>query len=732
MKSEIYSFKHIKTESKGNWWIPALLLLGFLLAFPVAELLKLGNWKDIGYTVDQTRVLYENLWKDGLAITGSAVAAIAAVCNSIYGFRYLYSRSKTDFYHSLPVKRAGMFWQKIYVGVIYYLVPYLIMEFLAVCIGAAKGFFSLKLLFMAAELLGLHLLVYFLIYFCIVLILCITGNALAGILSIIFAVAYSGALSMLLGIYGETFFRTYYSADTYSIPGLLKGTFSPVGLAMQLLQKYRAGESYPFSLFIIAITVLVVILTRIAYVKRPSEASGKTMVYKWTEVVLRFMVVVPFGLGIGWIFYELTVGRTRVIWWIFGLILGTVISHGLMETIYQMDFRGFFSKKFQLCIAGILVIICAFGYKQDLLGYDRYCPKQEDIASVNVGMMSFLSDSNAVVEENSDGSYSITESYKWYKPAFALSDKNSGIGDETYEALKEAAVGTREFSSEEYYGNASYSVYVKYTLKSGRNIWKSYVIKDEVVEKLLRGLYNEENFKDQKYGFLKLDPEYIDELDLVAADSVSHTLYNDSDRSEGRKEFIEAMKKDVEAATTEELMEVPTARLDIMYRLPGKTDADHMSPDPQYDTSVYGDWSIYVYPSFKNTLEILRKTGYPLSVEELDITKVKIHYTDLDDDEDPDEIVEYDSPEEIKELEAAMSQGTVGVFSNARSKIASNLTAELEIKDHENTVIADLLKDKLPDFVIDKMKEKGIDMEESAVTETVIGGADEETSIDLK
>ena len=77
MKSGIYSSKHIKTESKGQWWIPAILTLGFLLAFPVAELLKLGNWKELKYTADQMVFLYENLWKDGMAFTGAFVAITA-------------------------------------------------------------------------------------------------------------------------------------------------------------------------------------------------------------------------------------------------------------------------------------------------------------------------------------------------------------------------------------------------------------------------------------------------------------------------------------------------------------------------------------------------------------------------------------------------------------------------------------------------------------------------------
>ena len=40
------------------------------------------------------------------------------------------SRKKVDFYHSLPVKRSRMFWNRVYTGLLYYLVPYMIMEFL--------------------------------------------------------------------------------------------------------------------------------------------------------------------------------------------------------------------------------------------------------------------------------------------------------------------------------------------------------------------------------------------------------------------------------------------------------------------------------------------------------------------------------------------------------------------------------------------------------------------------
>lgn len=61
-------------------------------------------------------------------------------------------------------------------GLIYYLVPYIVIEFLTVCVGAARGLFSLEFMGMAVKMLCLHLLVYLMIYFSVVLVLCITGN----------------------------------------------------------------------------------------------------------------------------------------------------------------------------------------------------------------------------------------------------------------------------------------------------------------------------------------------------------------------------------------------------------------------------------------------------------------------------------------------------------------------------------------------------------------------------
>ena len=58
MKSKIYSSRYMKVSSKGMMWIPAFVTIGFLLAFPVAELIMLGNWFGMGYTTREINALY--------------------------------------------------------------------------------------------------------------------------------------------------------------------------------------------------------------------------------------------------------------------------------------------------------------------------------------------------------------------------------------------------------------------------------------------------------------------------------------------------------------------------------------------------------------------------------------------------------------------------------------------------------------------------------------------------
>ena len=743
MRSRIFSSKYLKTISKGQLWMPAFIALGFLLAFPVTGMVKLSSWSDLQYSAAQSQILYNNLWKDGFVLSGMIIASIAAFINSVNGFIYLYSGKKTDYYHGLPMKRTEMFLERVFSGLVYYLIPYIVAEFLMICIGAARGFFSLNIMEMAVRMLFLHLIIYLVIYFSIVLIISVTGNMLMGILCLGGMYLYGMALDLILDVYGQAFLQTFFSGYEYGIFKVLLNYASPGNLILSMVSAYAEGKAGKLIAAVIILGIILGTLAWVAYKKRPSESSGKSMVYSWVSVIVRFMVVIPGGLAVGVIFYSLTGGKIRILWWIFGMILGTVLTHGLTETIYQMSFQGFFAKKIQLVIAGTLVAACALIYQKDLLHFDSYIPKQEDITSINLNMMSFDQDYYENVEKTKDGDYEITDANNWAQPAMAFTGKN-GIGDQTYRALQDIVAGNPK--GEVIDGDYTYYSSIKYTLKSGREIYRKYWIGTENLSALVKGLYEEENLKEQKFGFLNLDQEYLKTIGLNDASGNGYSIFqNDTDKM---KQLLEAMKKDVEAATAEDFMQAPEVKMDFAYQFPGKKDVNNMIPGNTNANVQYANWIVGIYPSFKNTLAILKETGYPLTVEDLDIEKIMLNY--FNDEDGQQEDVTYEMPEEIKALKEALTVRYNG-YVDKDSEIYQNIYVSVYTDKGEAVNAYGLKTEKLPDFVKEKITEMGIiqssmqmdapvtkeetvytDDSEDMVSQEIIGGADEPTSIYLE
>ena len=743
MRSRIFSSKYLKTISKGQLWMPAFIALGFLLAFPVTGMVKLSSWSDLQYSALQNQILYNNLWKDGFVLSGMIISSIAAFINSVNGFIYLYSGKKTDYYHGLPMKRTEMFLERVFSGLVYYLMPYIVAEFLMICIGAARGFFSLSIMGMAVKMFFLHIIIYLVIYFSIVLVISVTGNMLMGILCLGGMYLYGIVLNLILVAYGQSFWQTFFSAEyQYGRFNALLHMASPGTLILSMVSDYAEGKTGKLLAAVIILGVIFGVLAWTAYKKRPSESAGKSMVYSWISIVVRFMVVVPGGLAVGWIFYSLTTGKVRILWWIFGMILGTVIIHGLSETIYQMSFQGFFTKKLQLVIAGALVAVCALIFQKDLLHFDSYIPKQEDIASMNLNMMSFDQDYYENVQKTKDGEYEITDANNWAEPAMAFVGKN-GIGDQTYKALQDIVSSNPK--GEVINGDYTYYSIIKYTLKSGKEIYRKYWIGTENLSALVKGLYEEENLKEQKFGFLNLDQKYLKNIGLNDASGNGYSIFqNDSDKM---KQLLEAMKKDVDAATAEDFMQAPEVKMDFAYQFPGKQSVNNMIPGNTNANVQYANWIVGIYPSFKNTLAILKETGYPLTVEDLDIEKIMLNY--FNDDDGQQEDVTYEKPEEIKALKEALTIRYNG-YVDKDSEIYQNIYVSV-LTDKGGAVNTYGLKtEKLPDFVKEKITELGItqssmqvdepvtkeetvytDDEEDVATQAIIGGADAPSEIYL-
>ena len=112
MTSRNYLFNSIKENIRRNFYLFILIILGFLTIFPLRTIMVLDRAKGI---IPPTDIEIPPMQTEFLNCIGmeNAIATIfigvIAVLLGVTGFYYLYSGEKTDFYHSLPLKREELF-----------------------------------------------------------------------------------------------------------------------------------------------------------------------------------------------------------------------------------------------------------------------------------------------------------------------------------------------------------------------------------------------------------------------------------------------------------------------------------------------------------------------------------------------------------------------------------------------------------------------------------------------
>lgn len=112
---------------------------------------------------------------------------------------------------------------------------------------------------------------------------------------------------------------------------------------------FKYDDTYVWVL--IAAAIAYTLAAYIIYLKRPSEAAGKTITFPAIEPVIKTLIVIPASFFCGIFFSETAVGSDR--WFLFGLIFSFVLLCILMEIIFRLDFRGLLMHKRQFLLNGM-------------------------------------------------------------------------------------------------------------------------------------------------------------------------------------------------------------------------------------------------------------------------------------------------------------------------------------------------------------------------------------------
>ena len=437
---------------------------------------------------------------------------------------------------------------------------------------------------------------YLLLYFGAVLALVIAGNILAGILSLCCVYLYGPVLGILLWVLEMMYFRTNMGLKE-GMAEKISVFLSPVSISVAL--RTYSGQKNFWIIIVGGILLLITlaVCAYLAYTKRPAEKTGKSFVYGFLEPILLFMVVIPAALAIGTMCGLIGPEENRTGWWIFGLVLGTVVFYGILQVIFAMDFRKVAAHKLQLLILGICVAVSAWILHTDAIGYDTRIPAMAKTEGISLNLEWIGTESvNESQMEVSSGSYKLDRLFYFMGGNYGRWTE-AGMSDKIYEVLKEIVAYQ---NSEERSGT---EIGVQFKKKSGFDITRQYIVTAKQLGRLLEACYEQGTLKDNKYNVLE---EYRQKVTFISVtplneldDQYSVTL----EKADSQK-LLDLLKQDIAEASPQDLIGIPCGRLEL-----------YTTSYAEMDEESYAGVSRYIFPTFKRTLAFLKEKGYAFAVE---------------------------------------------------------------------------------------------------------------------
>lgn len=609
MTSKISFFSIAKEDLRHRLWMLALSCLGSFLALPVTFLLAMRTYLEYvsrsqamsAETIHQIlQEEYIRFFTTESVVTEGIILCAGAFIVAIFGFRYLYSRKTVDLFHSLPVKRSRLFLVTYLNGLFIWLIPMLISMLAALVIAfvtlGAPGYF-IDIAIAAGKVTLVFIFCFLIVYHLCLMAVMISGNAFNAICSALLlgtaAAAVYGLVNALCQVFLDTFVLLPISPDKVL-------WLSPlVSVVCILIETGDGGFLNNFLLYAVLSGLLSAGLFAASwalYLKRPSELAERGIQNKWFQTLLRLLGSLIIGLAGGSIFLFILGDKNVLGWCIFGIILCTVCSFGVLNIIFNMNFKAFFFHKAQM--AGVTAAACLtlLTIGLDWTGYDSRVPGRDQIVGGTVYLGGYT-DYTYEIEIKEDGSL-INNSLQPYE-----CDMNYTNTDVLYSALSSLAAGSS--ARDDHWVTYAYT---KINLKNGSSFYRRYAVTRDQAE-LLRPIVESDEYRNT---FYKLANGNFPMPSSVTVDSSLKRVTNYVEEEDSVTALIEAYYKDFRAH----------------YRLEEiRTGAEACQLSMHYEAETYNRfYDLTVYDTYTNTLEVIREL-FPdmvLTAQDLDISSIKI------------------------------------------------------------------------------------------------------------
>lgn len=602
MTSKSSFWVSIKQNQKRRiWvWISAFLIqmitcLGTLTVY----ISRINRWNEDGAYLTQSaykQALYEAT-RDALSFNMFqwAVVAFMATMIGMQGFSYLYDRRKVDLYHSVPVSRKSRFWIVYAGGVGIYLITALLPLVLGVAMAAAMGAVNGMVIVATALAFLLNFLFFMVLYHVMILSVMLTGNWFVTILVYLFINVYEPGIYMILENFKSSFFRTASSFYVVQEPKI-SAVFDYVNNLYQF--KYASGEltkitkmalPYCGKWFVLAIVLLVA--AYYLYSKRASEMAGKAIAFRKVQPVIKVAVVVPVASMIGMFVYQASYSSRSLM--AVSMVVSGLLCCGILEILFAFELRSAIKHLVSTSVAFIGILAVFFIFDQDLLGYDKYVPRADQVESIALQIdceyNDFYEETDYGMEYVGVGEYQ-KENMKIMdvEPVLALAERS--IQEEDWDNMKEG-----------------HYVNVLYRMKSGREIGRCFNVDFEnpVNESYLNQIVGSKAFKEGNYETMTQDKIYDKVSMITYSNGVTQVAVPAGDVQKIRELWNEDMLK---ADYTMLREHYPCGSLVFTFN------------------ASYFTVTLPVYDTFTNVLAYLKQEGayYPVQLNAKDIESITI------------------------------------------------------------------------------------------------------------
>ena len=410
---------------KRSGWLWVLNLFLFVVYKTYSNLIQIrtGNYYDDKY--------FHSIVGDNDLLMAFGILfwiVVLASAAGIQGFSYLHSKVKVDMYHSQPVSEWGRFLGIYLNGLFCYAIPRVIGGVLEEAIaffctdGGKPGECLAGSIYRQIFLeVVLEILLYFAVYQIAVLMTILTSRMIFSVICTLAVLCYEMFIRKLIAGFSETFFHTYYIESGNRVR---QCKVSVLYLFEQMRKNILIGmsgtdiakEVIAKGTWIVILSLLTAAISYIAYKKRPLENVKMPFAFQWIQVIFKGIVMVPAILCSIYLMeleFEMGGEERNIVWSFILLLLMAAVFHCGLELLFEKDFKAVCKHiKSAVISAGIAVVIFAI-FRFDLLGYDRYVPKEENIESI------------ALVPYEEEGNIDTLENAKLYEISGGILDGKS-------------------------------------------------------------------------------------------------------------------------------------------------------------------------------------------------------------------------------------------------------------------------------------------------------------------